>query len=56
MSTPDTIEAIEITVDDYVNMNLHFISQTPVEEDGTYWTVWRETETDKMYKIKTYLL
>jgi len=56
MSKPNTIEAIEITVDDYVNMNLHFISQTPAEDDGTYWTVWKDNETETIYKIKTYLL
>lgn len=47
---------IEITVDDYLNMNLQFISQTSVDENGMYWTVWKDTQTDILYKIKTYTL
>ena len=52
----NTQNAIEITVDDYLNMNLHFVSQTPVENDGTYWTVWKDNQTDTIYKVKTYTL
>ena len=49
-------KAIEITVDDYVNMKLLFISQSSADENGVYWTVWEDTQTETIYKIKTYTL
>ena len=49
-------KAIEITVDDYVNMKLLFISQSAADENGVYWTLWEDTQTETMYKIKTYIL
>jgi len=49
-------KAIEITVDDYVNMKLLFISQSSADENGVYWTVWEDAQTETIYKIKTYSL
>lgn len=49
-------KAIEITVDDYVNMKLLFISQSSADENGMYWTVWEDTQTEAIYKIKTFQL
>lgn len=49
-------KAIEITVDDYVNMKLLFISQSSADENGMYWTVWEDAQTETIYKIKTYSL
>ena len=49
-------KAIEITVDDYVNMKLLFISQSSADENGMYWTVWEDIQTETIYKIKTFQL